>query len=145
MLLSRLRLAVKEWRKIGDTSIIERDVLRIAIHAGSGGQGLPRYNGVGGDGGNVYIVPRRNMKFKALFNNFYNRSREIKAQHGASSSQVTLIAKHGSHEIINVPMGSECIDEVSRRLICRCINANQRILVAKGGKGGCAANDYKFV
>uniref|UniRef100_A0AC34GPY9 GTP-binding protein 10 n=1 Tax=Panagrolaimus sp. ES5 TaxID=591445 RepID=A0AC34GPY9_9BILA len=143
MFLSRLRYTVNGAKKFVDSSVIEKDVLRLSIHGGSGGQGLPRYNGVGGDGGNVYLLPRRNMKFPQLFNSFYNRKRQLIAEHGSSSNQLTLIGKHGKHEILQVPLGSECIDEVTRKLICRCTVPNKSILIAKGGKGGCAANEYK--
>uniref|UniRef100_A0A914Z630 GTP-binding protein n=1 Tax=Panagrolaimus superbus TaxID=310955 RepID=A0A914Z630_9BILA len=143
MFLSRLRYTVNGAKKFGDSSVIDKDLLRLSIHAGSGGQGLPRYNGVGGDGGNVYLLPRRKMKFSQVFNSFYNKKRQLLAEHGSSSNQLTLIGKHGKHEVLQVPLGSECIDEVTRKLICRCTVPNQSILVAKGGKGGCAANEYK--
>lgn len=127
-----------------DPSIIERDILRLTIRAGTGGQGIPRYNGIGGNGGDVYLYPRRGLDFKRLFETFKDQCR-AKAEHGESSKQTKLIGKHGEHLYISVPLGSECVDAMTNELLSRCTSPNQRILIAKGGKGGCAANSYKFV
>lgn len=139
MFFSRLRYLAT---KFNDPTVIERDIIRLTVRAGSGGQGLPRYNGVGGDGGDVYLLPRRKMSFGHFFNDFRDKIK-IKAEHGASSTQINLIGKHGNHAVVSVPLGAECVDALTNVLICRCTVPNQKILIAKGGKGGCAANNYK--
>uniref|UniRef100_A0A7E4UVZ1 OBG-type G domain-containing protein n=1 Tax=Panagrellus redivivus TaxID=6233 RepID=A0A7E4UVZ1_PANRE len=142
MFLSRLRFALTESKKIFDSSVVERDALRLSVRAGSGGQGLGRYNGLGGNGGDVYLVPRRNMTFRQLLHGF-EKNRNIIAEHGASSTQVSLVGKHGAHTVVNVPLGTECIQQDTLRLICRCTNPNHRVLIAKGGRGGCGENGFK--
>lgn len=128
--------------KFVDTSIVERDIVRLTVKAGTGGQGLPRYNGVGGDGGNVFAVGRRGLEFKTLFNNLKDK-KSIKAEHGQFSTQVKLIGKHGEHLYLNLPLGAECVNAETNHLICRCKSPNEKIMLAQGGKGGCAANNYK--
>ena len=47
---------VKKVRKAFRRHFI--DVLRLYVMGGTGGNGLPRYGGIGGRGGNVYVVAK---------------------------------------------------------------------------------------
>jgi len=40
------------------------DSLRVHVHGGTGGQGLANYNGIGGRGGDVYVVGNKNATLK---------------------------------------------------------------------------------
>lgn len=42
------------------------DNLRLYVRGGSGGMGLPRLGGRGGDGGDVWVVAAKNMTLKRI-------------------------------------------------------------------------------
>lgn len=42
------------------------DNLRLYVRGGSGGMGLPRLGGQGGDGGNVWVVANKDITLKRL-------------------------------------------------------------------------------
>lgn len=42
------------------------DNLRLYVRGGSGGMGLPRLGGQGGNGGDVYVVATKNMNLKRI-------------------------------------------------------------------------------
>ena len=42
------------------------DALRVYVRGGGGGQGLPKYGGVGGKGGDVYFVGKENITLKYI-------------------------------------------------------------------------------
>lgn len=42
------------------------DNLRLYVRGGSGGMGLPRFGGQGGNGGNVWVVATKNMTLKKI-------------------------------------------------------------------------------
>lgn len=46
------------------------DSLRLHVKGGSGGNGIPKYGGIGGKGGDVYVIAKEGNNFfnKALIN-----------------------------------------------------------------------------
>lgn len=49
------------------------DTLRIYVRGGGGGQGFPKYGGVGGNGGNVILVSKKKKFLKDIKDAFPNK------------------------------------------------------------------------
>ncbi|KAI6234572.1 GTP-binding protein 10 [Aphelenchoides fujianensis] len=130
------------WLRRFDPSIVRRDVLHLNVRSGAGGLGVPLYNGVGGDGGSVFVRPVRKADFFRLCQQF-GRNATLRATGGENASKVKLIGAAGRSVVIDVPLGVECVDSNSRLLLARCTEVDRKYAIARGGKGGCAANKYK--
>jgi Obg family GTPase CgtA len=115
------------------------DSLRVFVKAGNGGQGLAKFNGFGGRGGNVYIVGSQNATFKMLNRQF--PSRRFCAQPGEDSSARALQGAHGPALDIVVPTGV-CIKTDFGTVVGEINKSGDRVLVASGGLGGCPANHF---
>ncbi len=120
------------------------DTAQIVVQAGDGGRGcvsfrrekyVPRggpNGGDGGNGGNVYIEASRS--FRTLVDQRYQRLYRAgrgehgrgKDQHGATGRDVT----------IKVPPGTVIADTASGDILGDLTEEGQRVLVARGGRGG---------
>ncbi|CAD1468516.1 unnamed protein product, partial [Heterotrigona itama] len=126
------------------------DSLRIHVTGGTGGSGLPNYGGIGGAGGNVYLVPKekitlRNVKYKL-------EGLKLKAGTGSDSSKKGLIGTPGTDLNIKVPIGITVYDQNRIKLgnlfiiVCENVGTvnskDTKLLVAKGGTGGCERTGF---
>lgn len=120
------------------------DLARIHVIAGSGGNGcvafrreksVPRGGPSGGDGGNggsVYIEcsDRVNtllhFQYKRVFRAQRGRHGEGSQRHGRNGSDVTIL----------VPPGTQAFSEPEHEMIHDFETVGQRLMVARGGKGG---------
>ncbi len=59
------------------------DNIRIYVRGGSGGQGKPKYGGIGGRGGNVYVTCEAGAKLENIEN--LNQKRRFIAESGGHS------------------------------------------------------------
>jgi GTP-binding protein len=123
------------------------DQVDIHVAAGNGGKGalsfrrekyVPRGGpdgGDGGDGGSVYIVatPRKNT----LVDFRYHPEFEARSgQHGQGSNRT---GQQGDDLEIEVPIGTlvyEHVGDDETRLLADLAAEGQRVLIAKGGRGG---------
>ncbi|KAK0406578.1 hypothetical protein QR680_018664 [Steinernema hermaphroditum] len=140
MRVTLLRLA----KKFNDRTIVDVDRISIHVKGGNGGAGLARYNGVGGFGGNVYLLAKPKMRFDDISKQLREQGRAW-APHGTASISTKLVGGHAQHLMINVPVGVECVDRESRILLARCTKPYERYLVAQGGEGGNGDNGYAGV
>uniref|UniRef100_A0A0N4ZUZ7 OBG-type G domain-containing protein n=1 Tax=Parastrongyloides trichosuri TaxID=131310 RepID=A0A0N4ZUZ7_PARTI len=139
-----MRLSFIRFISFTDKSgILTHDRIRLSIKAGNGANGLARYNGIGGNGGNVVFLPKSSLTFNNFLKKFANIEHVVKAENGVPSTVVNLIGKHGIDSILEVPVGVECINAENNILLVRCDKPNIRHTIAKGGWGGCAANNYQ--
>jgi GTP-binding protein len=123
------------------------DDVGIRVSAGDGGRGclsfrrekfVPRGGPDGGDGGNggsVYIVaaPKKNTLVDFRFHPEFHARR---GQHGQGANKT---GASGSDLEIEVPIGTLVFEEAadgSRTLLADLASAGDRVLVAKGGRGG---------
>lgn len=115
------------------------DSLRIHVTGGTGGSGLPAYGGIGGKGGNVYLVSKerltlRNVKYKL-------EKMKLKAGTGGDSSKKGLIGIPGTDLNISVPIGITVYDQ--NRIKLGTLNSKDtKLVVAAGGMGGCERTGY---
>lgn len=115
------------------------DSLRIFVKAGHGGQGLPKMGGIGGNGGNVFVVGNEKVTLKKLYEKYPDK--RFHAKPGADSKLFCLYGEPGKSIIIPVPLGVSLITELGHKI--GEINAPmEKLLLAKGGVGGSPGNGY---
>jgi GTP-binding protein len=120
------------------------DRAKIFVKAGDGGNGcvafrrekyVPRggpSGGNGGKGGDVLVESTQHLNTLLPF----NYKRHFKAQRGRHGSGNNRQGKSGEDTVIQVPVGTQVIEEASGVLLFDFIEPNQRFLVARGGSGG---------
>ena len=120
------------------------DSARIFVRAGHGGAGsvsfrrekyVPRGGPDGGDGGrggNVILVARAQVRTLIAFR--YKKSFEASKGHNGQGSLKT--GASGRDLIIPVPLGTVVLPEEGDVPLADLVEARQRFIVAKGGRGG---------
>ncbi|EEB10830.1 conserved hypothetical protein [Pediculus humanus corporis] len=109
------------------------DTIRLRVKGGNGGMGLPKYGGVGGKGGDVYVEARK----KTILNHTWKKYSKllVTAESGENSKTMKVFGKPGNDVIIPVPPGVVVYDEFMRKM--GELNAvGDKIMVAEGGPGG---------
>lgn len=127
------------------------DEARIHISAGKGGNGCMSFRrekyiefggpdgGDGGDGGSVFLEADPNINTLADFR--YTRS--FKAQNGQPGSGRQCTGKSGDDLVIRVPLGTVVFDGDTGEQIGDITRADQRLLVAQGGRRGLGNTHFK--
>ncbi|VDK79942.1 unnamed protein product [Litomosoides sigmodontis] len=141
--LTQIKLQQKLYAStISNEGVVSRDRLRLFIRAGSGGQGLQRFNGTGGNGGDVIMVGDSRMTFEAMIKNAKHGVLRVQSQSGMNSSRTSLIGTNGKPKILKVPIGVDVINAETKLLIARCSRPSYNYVIARGGRGGCAENCF---
>jgi GTPase len=116
----------------------------IHVKAGNGGNGCHAYErqpfkpkgkpdgGNGGRGGHIYMVASTHIHTlqDMAFKQHYKTERGM---HGKGSSKT---GKNGEDFSIAVPAGTVIYNDETKEIIADCIEENNPILVARGGRGG---------
>jgi len=120
------------------------DQVEIQIESGKGGDGIihfrrekyvPRGGPDGGDGGKGgSVIFEVSPTLNTLFS-FQNRTKH-KAQDGARGGRSNMTGKSAENLIIPVPPGTVIYDKTSGDVIGDMVETGQRLVVAKGGRGG---------
>ncbi|MCG2768375.1 MAG: GTPase ObgE, partial [Anaerolineae bacterium] len=120
------------------------DEAKIHVQAGDGGRGCISFRrekyvpmggpngGNGGGGGDVYVVANRHLNTLLSF----KRQRHFKAKRGGHGLGKDMQGKRGEHCLIQVPPGTVVRDDETGELIADLVEVGQRVLAAKGGRGG---------
>jgi len=120
------------------------DEAKILVKAGNGGNGcvafrrekfVPRggpSGGDGGHGGSIYL--EANPNDNTLLRYRYNR--EFKADRGRHGEGSNCTGHSGADMILQVPVGTVVFDAERGETIADLATPGQRVLVAKGGRGG---------
>ena len=120
------------------------DEAKITVRAGGGGHGciafrrekfVPRGGPSGGDGGNggsIYLVTdtHENTLLKFRFNHTFRADR---GRHGEGSNRH---GRNGEDLEVTVPIGTVVYDNAAGELFHDFTEAGERVLIAKGGRGG---------
>ncbi len=120
------------------------DRVKIFVKAGDGGRGCSSFRreyrvpkggpdgGTGGKGGDVFLVAHSHQN-TLLPLRFHTEFRAERGRHGGSSNR----SGHcGEDLLIPVPPGTEARDEASGELLGEVLKEGDRLLVARGGRGG---------
>ncbi|GAB4566728.1 MAG: GTPase ObgE [Anaerolineae bacterium] len=120
------------------------DEARIYVKGGDGGNGcvsfrrekyVPRggpNGGNGGHGGNVYIVADPGLNTLVHFRRQVH-FRASPGEHGRGKDQH---GRSGEDLIIRVPPGTVVYDDATGQLLADLVEPGQKVLVARGGRGG---------
>ena len=127
------------------------DQAKIYIKAGNGGSGSASFRrekfvefggpdgGDGGTGGSVIVESDRNLN--TLID--YRYAQHFKAQHGKPGSKRNRTGANGKNLILKVPVGTQIYEDDNNTLIYDFTKANERFLVASGGRGGLGNVRFK--
>lgn len=120
------------------------DLVRITVEGGKGGDGVVHFHrekyrprggpdgGDGGDAGSVYLIGAPGLKTLLDF----KFKRHFRAEDGKRGGPNFQTGKKGKDLFIKVPLGTVIYDDLEDKIIGEILYPNQKILVARGGKGG---------
>jgi GTP-binding protein len=120
------------------------DEAKVRVKAGNGGNGCMAFRrekfvahggpsgGDGGRGGDVVI--RATRQHNTLLH--FRHKRELKAERGRHGMGSNCTGRSGEDLIVEVPVGTEVIDQTTGEQIADMVEYAQEFLVAKGGRGG---------
>jgi GTP-binding protein len=120
------------------------DRVRIFVKGGDGGNGcvsfrreahVPRGGpdgGVGGKGGDVTLVAvsHQNTLLPLRYHS------EYRARRGGHGGPANRTGRRGSDLLVAVPPGTQAVDEASGDLLGEVLRDAERLVVARGGRGG---------
>jgi GTP-binding protein len=120
------------------------DEAKVKVKAGDGGNGCMAFRrekfvahggpsgGDGGRGGDVVI--RATRQHNTLLH--FRHKREQKAERGRHGLGSNCTGRSGEDLILEVPVGTEIIDQTTGEQIADMVEYAQEFVVAKGGRGG---------
>ena len=120
------------------------DEVDITVRAGNGGPGCvsflrARYQprgrpdgGNGGSGGDVILEASPALRTLS----FFRRRRRLQAENGRRGQSQDRHGKNGASVIVPVPLGTRIFDGDSGRLLRDLMTPGERLVLAKGGRGG---------
>lgn len=120
------------------------DHTKIYVKAGDGGNGSSHFRrekfaprggpdgGDGGRGGSVYLDATRNMN--TLID--YRYRHHFKAGAGGGGMRQKMHGAKGANVVLRVPCGTVVRDADTNELIADLVEDGQRVMVARGGRGG---------
>jgi GTP-binding protein len=120
------------------------DEVDITVRAGNGGPGCVSFltarsrprgrpdGGDGGSGGDVTLEVSSNLRTLSDF----RRRRVFQAGNGGRGQKQDRHGKNGESLVIRVPVGTRVFDGDSGRLIKDLLIPGERLVLAKGGRGG---------
>ncbi len=120
------------------------DEARIRVKAGDGGNGcvafrrekfVPRGGPSGGDGGRGgAVVMESSERHNTLVHFRFNP--EYKAERGRHGEGANKTGREGANVMLKVPVGTIVYDEVTGELVHDFSHPDERVVVARGGRGG---------
>lgn len=120
------------------------DEVEITVQSGKGGDGVIHFRrekyeprggpdgGDGGKGGDVYLQVQPTLNTLSHF----RQHQYFRAENGANGSKQNMTGRSGDDLILYVPPGTLVYDGESGELLGDLIEAGQKLLVARGGRGG---------
>jgi GTP-binding protein len=120
------------------------DEVEITVRAGNGGPGCVSFlrarfqprgrpdGGDGGSGGDVILEVSPSLRTLSHF----RRRRVLQAENGRRGQSQDRHGKNGAPVIVPVPQGTRVFDADSGRLLKDLMTPGERLVLAKGGRGG---------
>lgn len=87
-------LRVQTRNLANDPSIVQTDILYLNLKAGHGGNGIQRYNGIGGNGASIYVKPIKDVSFAELYEKYRAKRGLVKGDPGTNSMQIKLCGQN---------------------------------------------------
>ncbi len=120
------------------------DYVKIYVKGGDGGNGIVTFRrekyvplggpsgGDGGKGADIVFVADESLTTLVDF----KYRQHYKAQRGENGMRKNMHGKNGEPLIVKVPVGTLVRDAETGELLADIVEKNQRVVVAKGGRGG---------
>ena len=120
------------------------DECDLRVEAGNGGNGVVAFRrekyvpfggpagGDGGRGGDVILVAASGLG--TLYD--LTHKRVVRAEHGANGEGKDCYGRAGRDLEVRVPVGTIAFDRESNERLCELVLPGDRIVIARGGKGG---------
>jgi GTP-binding protein len=120
------------------------DEVEITVRAGNGGPGCVSFlrarfqprgrpdGGNGGSGGDVILEASPTLRTLSHF----RRRRVLSAENGRRGQSQDRHGKNGAAVIVPVPLGTRVFDGDTGRLLADLLTPGERLVLAKGGRGG---------
>lgn len=140
VLIFRTLFAVKELKKPRHylrSKFI--DSVRLHVKGGTGGTGLPKYGGMGGQGGCVYCIGKEKANLRDVISK--HRGKTISAGHGEDSRKTKIVGNPGSDVRLEVPLGVTAYSEQGT-VLGSIDKEDETVIVARGGPGGTPQNQF---
>lgn len=140
VILNKILLSVKELklpRKYLRSKFI--DTIRLHVKGGTGGTGLPKYGGLGGQGGCVYCIGKEDANLGKITSQY--RSKTITAGHGEDSRKSRIVGSPGSDVKLEVPLGVTIFRE-DGKILGSIDKDEETVIAARGGPGGNPNNNF---
>ena len=127
------------------------DQTKIHLKAGAGGSGSASFRrekfiefggpdgGDGGHGGSIVFVADKNLNTLIDF----RYQQHVKAENGQDGKGKKKTGRNGKDLILKVPLGTQIFEEDNNTLIEDLTKFEQKIIIAKGGKGGLGNVRFK--
>lgn len=127
------------------------DEATIKVYAGDGGNGVATFRrekyepmggpsgGDGGRGGSIYVQADRNIN--TLVD--YRYTRTFRAQRGENGRSSDCYGAKGEDLVLRMPVGTVISDKVTGEVLVDLAEDGQKVLLAKGGKGGLGNIHFK--
>ena len=127
------------------------DEAHIRVEAGNGGNGIVHFRrekyvprggpdgGDGGHGGNVILVGDESLATLVDF----RYSQRYRAERGRDGGGQDRTGRSGGDCVVPVPVGTQVLNEETGELIGDIVADGQRLVVARGGKGGLGNVHFK--
>ncbi|XP_022316504.2 GTP-binding protein 10 homolog [Crassostrea virginica] len=125
-------------KKKGNQKNYLMDRLHVLMRGGTGGHGLARYGGIGGDGGNVIVRASKTATLANIKESFPHQ--RFKAADGKPCKKLALLGEKGEDTVVEVPMGITI--EHQNKTIGDLDEEGKEFIVAKGGAGGNPDNGF---
>lgn len=124
------------------------DLAEVTFRAGDGGNGKTSYRahrkgqdgGNGGGGGSLYVIAKNDLK---LLNQF-SRETVFSAGRGEDGGTNRKSGKNGTDLVISLPVGTSIIDKKTKREMWNLDKVGEKVLIAKGGKGGLGNWEFRM-
>ena len=127
------------------------DQTKIYLKAGNGGSGSASFRrekfiefggpdgGDGGHGGSIIFIADKNLNTLIDF----RYQKHLKAERGDNGKGKKKTGKSGKDLILKIPVGTQIFEEDNNTLIEDLTKSGQKIVIAKGGKGGLGNVRFK--
>ncbi|CAG9783462.1 unnamed protein product [Diatraea saccharalis] len=115
------------------------DSVRLHVKGGTGGTGLPKYGGLGGQGGCVYCCGNENASLQNILSLY--RGKTVSAGHGEDSRKTKIVGNPGADLKLEVPLGVTVYREDGKEL-GTIDKEDETIILARGGPGGNKENNF---
>lgn len=127
------------------------DEVKVHFIAGRGGNGAVAFRrekyvphggpsgGNGGRGGSIYLVANENINTLAEFNTY----KIFRAESGANGRGKDQAGSDAPDLFLQVPVGTLVFDEKKKALLSDLAANGEKLLIAKGGKGGFGNSHFR--